>query len=137
MPISKFEESVLPEEDSLGPKKTFWEHVEDLRKVLIWCVVVVCVALVVCLMLDDKLVRILEYPLSCMDMFEKPKPSVSFQIGTTKLGPFEVPPEQFAAIPNVGSSNVTFKLGATKVGEEYVLTLKPEAAAQTSFWGPF
>jgi sec-independent protein translocase protein TatC len=28
---------------------------------------------------------------------------------------------------------VTFKLGATKVGDEYVLTLKPEAASQTKF----
>ena len=120
------------EEEGCGPKKTFWAHVEDLRKVLIRSVIAVFIALIVCLLLDDKLVKILEYPLVHMDMFEKPKPSVSFELGTTKLGPFEVSPDQFATIPSVGSSHVTFKLGATKVGDEYVLTLKPEAAVPTS-----
>jgi sec-independent protein translocase protein TatC len=115
-----------PEGDGLGPKKTFWGHLEDLRKVLIRCAVVVMIALVVCLMLDDKLVKILEYPLRRMDMFEKPKPSVVFELGNAKLGPYEVTPDDLAGIPNVGSQSVALKLGATKVGDEYVLTLKPE-----------
>jgi len=129
--MNEFEPPPRLEDDESGPRKTFWGHLEDLRKVLIRSVIVVCIALVVCLLIDDKLVKILEYPLARMDMFEKPKPAVSFEIGTTKLGPFEVTADQFAAIPAVGSSHVTFKLGATKVGDEYVLTLKPAAAAPT------
>jgi len=120
------------EVDGPGPKKSFWGHLEDLRKVLIRSVLAVFLALMVCLLITDKLVRILEYPLARIDMFEKPKPAVSFEIGTTKLGPFEVTPGQFATIPEFGSSHVTFKLGATKVGDEYVLTLKPEAALPTN-----
>ena len=129
--MSEFESPVSLDEEGAGPRKTFWAHLEDLRKVLIRSVIAVCIALVVCLLIDDKLVKILEYPLARMDMFEKPKPSVSFELGTTKLGPFEVTHDQFAAIPAVGSSHVTFKLGATKVGDEYVLTLKPQAAPPT------
>jgi sec-independent protein translocase protein TatC len=129
--VNESEPDRSSEEGGPGPRKTFWAHLEDLRKVLIRSVIAVFIALIVCLMIDDKLVKILEYPLSRMDMFEKPKPAVSFELGTTKLGPFEVTPDQFAAIPDVGSSHVTFKLGATKVGEEYVLTLKPEAAPPT------
>jgi sec-independent protein translocase protein TatC len=131
LPVNEFEPTASQEDDGLGPKKTFWEHLEDLRKVLIRSAIAIVIALVVCLLLDDKLVQILEYPLRRMDMFEKPKPAVSFQIGATKFGPFEVPPEQFSAIPSVGSSHVTFKLGATKVGDEYALTLKPEPAPPT------
>ena len=126
--MSDTEPTRSEEDENLGPKKTFWEHLDDLRKVLIRSAIAVFIALVVCLLLDDKLVKVLEYPLQRMDMFEKPKPSVSFELGSAKLGPYEVSPEQFAAIPGTGSQNVTFKLGATKLGDEYVLTLKPEAS---------
>jgi sec-independent protein translocase protein TatC len=129
--MDESESSKSSEADGPGPRKTFWAHLEDLRKVLIRSVIAVCIALVACLLIDDKLVKILEYPLARMDMFEKPKPAVSFEIGTTKFGPFEVTPDRFAAIPAVGSSHVIFKLGAAKVGDEYVLTLKPEAAPPT------
>lgn len=126
--MSDIEINHSDEEENLGPKKTFWEHLDDLRKVLIRSVAAVFIALIVCLIFDDKLVRVLEYPLRRMDMFEKPRPSVSFELGSTRLGPYEVSPEQFPAIPGAGTQNVTFKVGATKLGDEYVLTVKPETS---------
>jgi sec-independent protein translocase protein TatC len=106
-------------------KKSFWEHFEDLRKAIIRSAIAVGLALVVCLMFADKLVKVLEYPLQRMDRFEKPRPTVSFQIGSTKLGPYVVSREQFAGLP-VGEEapHAVFQVGVGQVGQEQVATLK-------------
>jgi sec-independent protein translocase protein TatC len=52
-----------PEEDGGGPVKTFLEHLEDLRWMLIKCVATVLVAMLVCLIGADSLIKILTWPL--------------------------------------------------------------------------
>ena len=120
--------------DGEGLAKTFWEHLDDLRTALIRSAIVVGVALVACLLLDSWLVSILEYPLRRIDMFEKSKPTVSLQLGATRLGPFEVTREQFPALPPGDAPHVVFRLGTTVIGGNQVVTLQldPDIPADDS-----
>ncbi|HSY53139.1 MAG TPA: twin-arginine translocase subunit TatC [Opitutaceae bacterium] len=112
-----------PEED-LGGKKSFWDHLDDLRKVLVRSAIAIGLALVVCLLLDSTLVGILEYPLRHMDIFDQPQPTVTFQLGSTQLGPYVVSRDQFAALPPGAAPHVVFQVNTAKIGEEQVVTLK-------------
>ena len=107
-----------------GPRKPFLEHLEDLRMALIKCAVVIFVALIVCLFLDDKLAAVLEYPIRRMHLLDQPRPTVTFQLGSVRFGPYEVSRDQFAGLPAGDSPHVVFKVGMTKVGGEQVVTLK-------------
>ena len=118
--------------ESGGPKKSFWAHLEDLRKVLIRCTFAIVLALVVCLLMADKLMRVLEYPLARMEMFDKPHSSVTLELGETKLGPIKVDHDQFSAVPAGSTSHLIFKLETVKVGEEQVLALKPVSQDTTA-----
>ena len=127
-------EEFLPEEEAPGPKKSFWAHLNDLRTALLRSAVAIGIALVLCLLVSDKLIAILEYPLNRIGMFEKPKPTVSFQIGATKLGPYVVTREQFSGLPPGEAPQAVFQLGSVQVGQEQVATLKllPADPANTS-----
>jgi sec-independent protein translocase protein TatC len=127
-------EQFVTEEESVGPRKSFWAHLNDLRTALVRSCIAIGVALIACLLLSDKLIAILEYPLSRMEMFEKPQPTVSFQIGSTKLGPYPVSREQFAGLPPGEAPQVVFQVGVAPMGTEQVATLKmlpapPEGSA--------
>lgn len=115
--------------DEGGPRKPFLDHLEDLRRALLKCAAVIFVALVVCLLLDDKLAAILMYPIRRMHLLDQPRPTVTFQVGATRFGPYEVSREQFAGLPAGDAPHVVFKLGMAKIGEEQVLTLKPDPEA--------
>lgn len=114
--------------------KSILAHLEDLRQVLIRCFIVVGITLVACLMVTDKLMWVIEYPLRHLQMFEQPKPSVSFELGEARLGPFPVSRDQFEGLPPGTAPQVVFKMGTAKVGTEQVVTLKllPDAAAPPS-----
>jgi sec-independent protein translocase protein TatC len=56
--------SVDPEEEDGGPVKTFLEHLEDLRWVLIKCATVLGVALVICFVAMPVLISVLTLPLT-------------------------------------------------------------------------
>ena len=117
------------EEEDIGPRKSFWEHVKDLRTALIRSAVAIGLALMVCLLFDAKIVAVLEYPIRRMRMFERPQPSVTLEIGSSKLGPFAVSRDEFPQLPEGKAPHVTYRLGSTRIGQEDVLTLKPDAAA--------
>jgi sec-independent protein translocase protein TatC len=75
-------------------------------------------------MFADKLVQVLEYPLRHIEIFQKPRPTVSFQIGSTQLGPYVVSPGQFAGLPAGEVPHAVFQVGVAQVGSEQVATLK-------------
>jgi sec-independent protein translocase protein TatC len=56
-----------PEEDGGGPVKTFLEHLEDLRWMLIKCVAAVFVTMLICMIGGNYLVKILTWPLTEAD----------------------------------------------------------------------
>jgi sec-independent protein translocase protein TatC len=113
----------VPEPEEFGAKKSFWDHLRDLRSALLRSAIAIGLALVVCLLTADKLVMILEIPLRRIDLFQKPKPSVAFKIGDTKLGPYVVTPEQFAGLPEGTSQQMVYQLGVTQIGDKSVATL--------------
>ncbi len=122
--------------DEGGPRQSFWAHLEDLRKAIIRSSIAIGLALVLCLAFTHKIVGILEYPLRRIDMFEKPRPSVTFQIGDTKLGPYAVSPDQFAGLPPGQAPHVVFQIGTAMVGQEQVATLKMLPPSKDDTAGP-
>ena len=114
-----------------GDRKTFWAHLDDLRKALIRSAIAVCIALMLCLFISDKLMQILEYPLRHMHMFEKPKPTVTFQIGKDKLGPYEVSPEHFKGLPEGTSPQALFHVGTAVIDGKQVATLELDSTPTT------
>jgi sec-independent protein translocase protein TatC len=117
-------ELVPVEEEEGGPRKSFLEHLEDLRKALLKCAAVIVVALVLCLFLDTKLADILEYPIRRMQLLEKPRPTVTFSLGSVRLGPYEVSRDDFPGLPAGDAPHVLFKIGMTKIGGDQVATLR-------------
>src|SRR5471032_232613 len=118
------DEEFLPEGDEPGPKKSFWAHLNDLRSALVRSAIAIGLALIVCLLLSPQLVKVLEYPLSRIDRFEKPKPTVTFLIGDTPIGPYIVKREQFPGLPPGDASHAVYQVGVTQAGKEPVLSLK-------------
>lgn len=104
--------------------KTFFQHLEDLRQALLRSLIAVGLALMLCLTFVEKLVAIVEYPLQHIDLFERPKPTVSFEIGSTRLGPYAVTREQFAGLPAGDAPHAVFQIQSAKVGGAQVATLK-------------
>lgn len=89
-----------PEQDRLegdeeegGPVKTFLDHLEDLRWVLVKSCVAIAIAMLVCLIAGDKLVWILKRPLENAFVYNPgTNRFATVLIGTNKLGVFGVPP---------------------------------------------
>ena len=106
-----------------GAHKSFWAHLNDLRSALVKSAVAIGVALVLCLLIGDRLVALLEYPLHRMNMFEKPKPTVAFQIGNTRLGPYPISREQFSGLPEGAAPQAVFHVGMAVVNGQQVATL--------------
>ncbi|HZZ59010.1 MAG TPA: twin-arginine translocase subunit TatC, partial [Opitutaceae bacterium] len=82
-------------DDEGGERKSFWGHLKDLRSVIIRSAIAIGVALILCLLLDAKIVDVLTYPLRRMHLFEADHPTVTLFIGSTQLGPFDVTRDQF------------------------------------------
>ena len=110
-------------------QKSFWAHLDDLRAALVKSAMAVGVGLILCLFMGDRLVSLLEYPLHRMDMFEKPHPSVTFQIGDTKLGPYQVTAEKFPGMPAGEAPQVLFHVGTTVANGQQIVTLTPDPVA--------
>src|SRR6266436_1085505 len=92
------------EDEEGGPVKSFLEHLEDLRWVLIKSLAATGVAFVVCLLAGNQVVQLLKRPL------EKAKISypgtnqvVTLLFGTNQVGVFPLAPEQQAAL-NLGTN---------------------------------
>src|SRR5213080_2513834 len=79
------------EEEEGGPVKSFLEHLEDLRWVLIKCVATAGVAMLACFFAGNYVVKFLEWPLSRAPV-EKAgtEQQVRVLLGTNKLGSFIV-----------------------------------------------
>jgi len=121
--------TVAAEVEDLGPKKSFWGHLADLRSALIRSAIAIGAALIICLLISPWIVKVLMVPLSRTHMFEKAKPTITLQIGDTKLGPYEVTREQFPGLPPGDAPHVVFRMGMATVGKEQVATLTMDPTA--------
>ena len=81
----------LEEDDEGGPVKSFLEHLEDLRWVLIKSGVVILVTMTICLLAGKYLVRFLEWPLHrAHPMHLSESQTVFLTFGTNQLSTFTV-----------------------------------------------
>ncbi|MGH7995611.1 MAG: twin-arginine translocase subunit TatC, partial [Opitutaceae bacterium] len=112
-----------------GPRKSFWEHVSDLRGALIRSAVALGIAFVVCLCLAPQITRILEVPIRRMRMFEAAKPTVTIEIGDSKLGPYTVDRDNFPGLPPGRAPHAVYRLQTMTIGSRQALTLVPDTKA--------
>ena len=114
------------EEEDQGARKSFWDHVQDLRTAIVRSVIAIGVAIMICLLITPQIVSVLERPLKHMRMFEHPKPSVTLEIGRNRFGPFEVSREEFPALPAGEAPQAVYHIGTVKIAGQQVLTLVPD-----------
>src|SRR5208283_2775904 len=80
-----------PQEEEGGPVKSFLEHLEDLRWVLIKSGVAAGLAMLICLLGCNYVVKILEWPLRRAPIWHGPKSrNVALYFGTNLLTSFQV-----------------------------------------------
>ncbi|MGO8676567.1 MAG: twin-arginine translocase subunit TatC [Limisphaerales bacterium] len=78
------------EEEEGGPVKSFLEHLEDLRWVLIKSLVAFGVAFIVCLVAGDQVIKVMTWPLSRARIsYPHDRQVVTFLWGTNRLGVFQ------------------------------------------------
>ena len=110
-----------------GPVKSFLEHLEDLRWVLIKSLVTVGVAFVVCLLAGDWVVAVLTRPLDKARVnYPKDVQVVTFLFGSNRLGVFRMPPEQTGL--SFGTNRfVTLHLEPVSLGTNTLLGVRADS----------
>jgi sec-independent protein translocase protein TatC len=99
------------EEGEGGPVKTFLEHLEDLRWVMIKSLAALGVAVVVCLLAGDRVVKVLMRPLSRAKIsFAKDIQHVSVFFFTNRLASFQLDKEQRQHFPISTNSRVVLQI---------------------------
>src|SRR5258708_5691741 len=85
-------------EDEGGPVKSFLEHLEDLRWVLIKSLVAAGVAVLLCLIAGDNVVKILKRPLAKAKIsYPGTNQVATLLFGTNRLGVYQLSPTEQAA----------------------------------------
>jgi sec-independent protein translocase protein TatC len=93
-----------PDDDGGGPVKSFLEHLEDFRWLLIKCVVTLSLAMLVCLIGANYVIGALKWPLSRAEVsYPGTNQIVSVSFGTNHLGNYPISPEQQQML-NTGSN---------------------------------
>jgi len=89
------EEGPFPEEEEGGPVKSFLEHLEDLRWVLIKTAVTVSVAMLLCLISGNYVVAILKHPLEKAQVRYSSDDHIAvIMLGTNRLGTLHLDKDQ-------------------------------------------
>lgn len=92
-------EPLDPEEEEGGPVKSFLDHLEDLRWVLIKSVVSLAVAMLLCLIAGNHVVALIKWPLTKAKVsFPGTNQVVTVNYGTNRLGMVKLTPEQQASL---------------------------------------
>ncbi len=113
------------EDDEGGPVKSFLEHLEDLRWVLIKSVVALGVAILICLIGGDYVVRILKYPLEQTKVsYPGHNHVVTVLFGTNRLGVFPLTPELEGSLDLGSNRFVAVRVEPVTLGTNQVLGLR-------------
>lgn len=131
-------ETELSEEAEGGPVKSFLEHLEDFRWVLIKSLVALGLAMLICLFGANHVVQILKWPLSHAPLPRSDRNHVAIvSFGTNHLGNFEFSAEQQKSL-NLGTNHyVAVQIQPAMIGTNQVLTWRalssPEAVANAGY----
>lgn len=120
-------------EEEGGPTKTFLEHLEDLRWMLMRCAAVVAVGFLVCLFAAPVIVSVLTWPLKQAQIHAPGQnPTVTFELGTNKFGPLVLDTNQ----ANLFSTNLhtALQIVPVEIGSNLVLGLKLSPTQPTGKW---
>jgi sec-independent protein translocase protein TatC len=114
-----------------GPVKSFLEHLEDLRWVLIKSLVALGVAFIVCLVAGDQVVKILEYPLNRARVrYPRDRQVVTVLFGTNRVAVYQGPRAGENALVQSTNQFVTFHLEPVPQGANtnlFVLGLRMDS----------
>src|SRR6267143_1781468 len=117
-----YEEERPDEDQEGGPVKTFLEHLEDLRWVLIKSPVALSVAMLLCFIGGNYVSRILKWPLRHARIsYPGTNQVVTVTFGTNRLGVFRLTPQQQESL-NLGTNRfVAVEIEPTILGTNQVL----------------
>ncbi|PWU11629.1 MAG: twin-arginine translocase subunit TatC [Verrucomicrobia bacterium] len=117
-------------DDEGGPVKSFLEHLEDLRWVLIKSLASLGVAFIVCLVAVPTVMKVLTFPLSRARLtYPAQTQVVTFLFGTNRLGVFPMPAGQ-RPIPGFETNQfVTLHVQPINVGTNLILGLRADSDA--------
>jgi sec-independent protein translocase protein TatC len=123
-------------EEEGGPVKSFLEHLEDLRWVLIKSLVALGVAVLLCLIAGDRVVAILKRPLTRAKIsYPGTNQVLTVFFGTNKLGVYSLTPDQQRNLELGTNRFVAVRLEPLTVGTNQVLVLRlnnDPASAETA-----
>ena len=113
------------DEDEGGPVKSFLDHLEDLRWVLIKSVVTLSVAMLICLIAGNYVVAIIKRPLEKAQVrYPGTEQVVVVMFGTNRLGLYHLDDLQKAAFHFSTNRFVAVQLDPTTTGTNLMLGLK-------------
>jgi Twin arginine targeting (Tat) protein translocase TatC len=116
------------EEEEGGPVKSFLEHLEDLRWVLIKSLVALAIGVLVCLLAGNHVVEILKRPLDKAKIsFPGTNQVVTVLLGTNHLGVFQLSPQEEAAFDLGTNRFVAVRMEPAFIGTNKVLTWRVES----------
>jgi sec-independent protein translocase protein TatC len=119
-------EVIDPEEQEVagGAVKTFLEHLEDLRWVLVKTGAALLLAMMVCLFATPTIMNILAWPLKRAAMIPLgANQAVPVRIAGNTIGTFDPSTNSFGSLDLKGQSNVVLNLVPTLIGTQQVLTV--------------
>ena len=104
-----------------GPTKSFLEHLEDLRWVLMKCAVTVAITFMACLLGSPTLVKVLSYPLKKANIHNsETSESLTLLVGTNRVGTFLIDTNA----PNFFGTNRVLEIVPAQIGTNLVLSLR-------------
>lgn len=129
-------ETERPDEAEGGPVKTFLEHLEDFRWVLIKSIVALAVAMLLCLIAGNYVVQIIKWPLTHARLrYPSTNQTVIVSFGTNHLGNFQLTPEQQRSLKLGTNRFVSVQVEPLTLGTNPVLGWRvvadPQAAAES------
>lgn len=125
------------EEEEGGPVKSFLEHLEDLRWVLIKCISVAGVAMLGCLLAGNYVVRVLEWPLARAPIGHHGKAqTVRVTFGTNQIGYFHVSTNDPVASLVGTNQYVRMEIVPVAVGTNLVLGVTAQPDTEEAAGGP-
>ncbi|MGB7769371.1 MAG: twin-arginine translocase subunit TatC [Verrucomicrobiia bacterium] len=115
-------ETERPDEAEGGPVKTFLEHLEDFRWVLIKSITALAVAMLLCLIAGNYVVQIVKWPLEhAWVRYPATNQIVAVSFGTNRLGNFQLTSEQQRSL-NLGTNRfVSVQIEPLTLGTNQVL----------------
>jgi len=121
-------ETERPDEADGGPVKTFLEHLEDFRWVLIKSVVALGVAMLLCLIAGNYVVQIIKWPLTHARLrYPAGNQVVTVSFGTNHLGNFQLTQDQQHSL-NLGTNPfVSVQVEPLSLGTNQVLGWRVDA----------